>query len=150
MTSAFPTVSFDKFAGRSDDYMFTDSENVSRSLKDVGFVILGPCRWGRIDHDNSSPNVLMFALPRIIPHRKEDRICNIKIKKFLANRGINISIGSACNTNKDEPSHVLTSLTAPFVILSSVCRISMHDKTTLGELQKLVRTLKDAVRDQLF
>lgn len=161
MTRAFPLVPYDKFAGRTDDYMFirrfekssiNTNENVRRfekSLNNVGMVLLGPTRLGRPETAKSSPNVLLFALPLMYEHSKDDRICNIKLKKYIADRGFNISIGSACNTTSDEPSHVLEAIDAPFVIRSSVCRISMHDKTTISEIRKLVRLFKDAVQEQL-
>jgi len=151
MTRAFPTVPFESYTGKPDTYGFvSETTNSIKSLNNVGFVILGPTRWGRVDHQHAAANVLLFGLPLLNPHTQEERICNIKIKKFMADHGVQISIGSACNTSSDEPSHVLKAINAPFIIRSSVCRISMHDRTTLADVRRLVDLFKKAILDQIM
>lgn len=144
MSQSFPLIPYDRYAGRGENYGF--GENGS---KQVGMVILGPTVWGEPDPATTSPNTILFSLIRTEPHNKNDRICNIILKKYLADRGFHISIGSACNTSNSEPSHVLESIRAPFIIRSGVVRVSMHDKTTPGEVRTLVRLIRSGIQEQL-
>ena len=69
------------------------------------------------------------------------------IVRFLSDRGICLSSGSACH--KGKPSHVYAALKLPKKELDGVLRISFSYDTTLEDVQALAEGLK-AAQEQLF
>lgn len=62
----------------------------------------------------------------------------------LANKGICVSSGSACNSLSSEPSVVLKAMAAPQEYIKSI-RISLGDATTSDDINALVHTLKNII-----
>lgn len=89
------------------------------------------------------PNTLLVAF---VLHDKNKRLCNIKMREEFLRRGIQISIGSACNTNKSGSSHVLHALKLPFIIRCGTIRISINDNDRLNNfLYNIPRVLNKSV-----
>lgn len=65
-----------------------------------------------------------------------------EIVEFLSANGIYISSGSACNTNDDEPSHVLMAIGLTTEQAEASIRISIGNDTTTEDIDKLIETLK--------
>lgn len=72
----------------------------------------------------------------------QQRFCNIEFRKKLAECGVYISIGSACNTNQKSASHVLHALNLPFIIRCGTCRFSFDDYNYEGEIDKFEKIFK--------
>ena len=69
------------------------------------------------------------------------------VVRFLSDRGIYISSGSACH--KGKPSHVFASLNLPKKQMDGVLRISFSNENTKEDVDARVQGLKDAA-EQLF
>ena len=87
------------------------------------------------------PNTLLLA----VVWRGSKLICNVELKKALEERGIIVSVGSACNTSSDRASHVLDAMSADTFIRKGALRISMCDETTRDELRKFVDVFVDTI-----
>jgi cysteine desulfurase len=79
------------------------------------------------------PGTLLFAIIRTDPDK-----CNLYYKKQLEQKGIIVSIGSACNTTSKYASHVLDAIGANKFIKRSTLRISMCDETVESDIDSLV------------
>ncbi len=88
------------------------------------------------------PNILMISFVK----RAEPYVCNVEIKKELENRGIIVSIGSACNTASQEASHVVTAMRFDQLLKKGVIRISMSDYNTIDDLNKCIAALTEIVK----
>ncbi len=77
--------------------------------------------------------ILLSVVKRIKP-----MICNLAIKTKLMEKGIIISVGSACNTASPKASHVLYAMDADELIRKGALRISLGDSTTLDDAKKFV------------
>ena len=88
--------------------------------------------------EGTAPHILAVTLPG---YKSE------VIVRFLSDRGICLSSGSACH--KGKPSHVYAALKLPKKELDGVLRISFSDDTTLEDVQALAEGLK-AAQEQLF
>jgi cysteine desulfurase len=112
------------------DYYALDDPAILESddYKDrQGIIILGPPK----NSNKYLPNTLLIS---VIDH-KED-FCNVLFKKILASVGIDVSIGSACNTNSVKGSHVLEAIYAPEIVVRGTIRISTGDMNTSAEISK--------------
>lgn len=58
-------------------------------------------------------------------------------------RGVYISIGSACNTGIQGPSHVLLAMGLPFIVRCGVLRFSFGDYNTLKDLREFENRCAD-------
>lgn len=85
------------------------------------------------------PNIFSVLLPGI--NGKE-------LLKFLDQKGIRISLGSACHSGKTEPSHVLSSIGLSRHESLSTFRVSFGLETTTHEIDVLIGELKKA-KEQL-
>ena len=88
--------------------------------------------------DAKAPHILPVTLPG---YKSE------VVVRFLSDRGIFISSGSACH--KGKPSHVFAALNLPKKQLDGVLRISFCAQNTTQDVDALVLALKQA-REQLF
>ena len=89
------------------------------------------------------PHSLMIAF--IYP---EFQFCNTRLVKFCGDRGVYISVGSACET-KSKKSYVMHAINAPPIVRRGAIRIGMSDETTDHDLEILERTLIEGVQDQM-
>lgn len=109
--------------------------------KNLELVSLGP-------PDNKREFILPNTILIAVCKNKGKPFCNVNLKKYLDSKGIIVSIGSACNTNKKKSSHVLDSIGAPSVIKRGVIRISFGDKNTLKEVKILVKEFINGIYKQ--
>jgi cysteine desulfurase len=65
---------------------------------------------------------------------------------YLDAEGFSVSSGSACNTDSDEPSHVLAACGLDAERISSALRISFDKSTTESDLEKFVETLDNIIK----
>ena len=137
LLSCSALIPYSMFAGKSDTYIPSDISGAN-----LGLVILGPV--------NAAPNTLLMSIVRLGNYEMKDRICNLKIKEYLFARKFIISIGSACNTSDPNPSHVMKAIKAPFIIRSSVIRVSFMDYNTVTQTKNLGRCICGAINDQLI
>lgn len=91
------------------------------------------------------PNTLMIAVAKNVG----EPFCNGKLKTELGNRGVIVSIGSACNTSSPDASHVLGAIRAPDVIRRGVIRVSLCDDTTKKDLDAFIAAFVKATKLQL-
>ena len=97
-------------------------------------VLLGPQLSQR---RSRLPTTLMLAF---INHDRPS-LCNVKIKKQLHDRGIIVSVGSACNTSSKYASHVMSAIGAGKDIKRAVIRISISDETSTKDMDALKSAL---------
>lgn len=98
------------------------------------------------------PNVHMNGLP-IIDTRHISNILNVSIDgvrgeelvTLLDMQGICISTGSACNSNSDEPSHVLKAMGISDERANSSIRISFGEDTSLADVNYLCQKIVEDV-----
>ena len=88
--------------------------------------------------DGQAPHILAVTLPG---YKSEVLV------RFLSDKGICLSSGSACH--KGKPSHVYAALKLPKKELDGVLRISFSYDTTLEDVEALAEGLK-AAQEQLF
>ncbi len=86
----------------------------------------------------TAPHILPISLPG---YKSE------VVLRFLSDRGVYVSSGSACH--KGKPSHVYAALGLPKKVLDGVLRISFSYDTTQEDLDALVQGL-EAAQKQLF
>ena len=86
----------------------------------------------------TAPHVLPISLPG---YKSE------VVLRFLSDRGVYVSSGSACH--KGKPSHVYAALGLPKKVLDGVLRVSFSYDTTQEDVDALAQGLEEA-RKQLF
>jgi cysteine desulfurase len=87
-----------------------------------------------LSSENSSPYICLVSFD----------VCNKKLKQYLQNHNILISIGSACNKNS---SHVLTAMKLSPEIKRGAIRISLCKDSNLGEIDYLIYVLNKFYSD---
>lgn len=102
----------------------------------------GVCILGAASPRDRVPNTLLVSFVS-----KANKFCNQKLKHKLHKHNIIVSIGSACNTDSPNASHVLNAIRAPPHIKKGVIRISLGDYNTLGEVKKLCTILIKCVNE---
>ena len=84
--------------------------------------------------DNYLPNTIMLSVVKKVG----TPVCNVGIKKKLMNKGIIISVGSACNTSSDKASHVLYAMGADEYIRKGALRITLGDYNLESDIQTFI------------
>ena len=75
----------------------------------------------------------------------KDGICNVDIRNELTNKGIYISIGSACKTSDKKASHVLDGIDLPKKLRPGVFRISIGDYSNKDDIEVFAREFLIAI-----
>jgi cysteine desulfurase len=119
------------------DYIY-DNNSVKSNLE---IVNLGPPESKK---DFILPNTILLSICK----NKGIPFCNINFKKDLDNKNCIISIGSACLTNSDKASHVLSAIEATPVMKRGTIRISFGDNNTIKEINKFVELFKICIDKQ--
>ena len=109
--------------------------------KDVELVSLGPPDKNK---GFILPNTILLAIAK----NKGKPFCNVELKKAMDEKGVVVSIGSACLTNSKTASHVLNAIGAPPVIKRGVIRISFSDANSVEEINKFCKIFKECVLKQ--
>lgn len=135
--------------GRFSDYHERDDEY--RGMVNE-IVVLTP----HIASKNKTSDIFGFenaALPNTIFLSVVKNIgsffCNVKFKKALDEKGIVVSISSACMTANPKASHVLYNLKSPKVVRVGVVRISMCDTTTNLEVKKFCKIFRETMKEHV-
>ncbi len=87
------------------------------------------------DRDNCLPGIINFGF---------DDISGEALMHLLDLKGICVSTSSACNSGKDEASHVLLALGQTEQQAKSAIRISYGKENTLSEAETVAMTICDA------
>jgi cysteine desulfurase len=119
------------------------NEDIVEVREPVELVFLGPSNKSSI-----LPHILSVAVVKNV----EDSLgnfCNIKLKDALDENNIVVSIGSACNTDKKEASHVLRAIRAPPIIKRGVIRISLGDHNTMLDIKTFLSAFDECVKMQI-
>lgn len=90
---------------------------------------------------NTIPNTLLLSF---VDTTRE--FCNVKFKKYLEANKIIISIGSACNTNSANASHVVMAMNVPPEVRRGIMRISFGDSNTPDEIETFFKVFEKGVK----
>lgn len=80
----------------------------------------------------------------------EPAVCNTEMKNALADVGIIVSVGSACNTSNKKASHVLYAMGCDEVIRRGTLRISLGCQNTTDEVDTFVARFITIARGQIL
>lgn len=83
--------------------------------------------------ENCLPNTISITFPGIN---------NAQLMAHLDFHGIAVSAGSACNTQSDKPSHVLTAMGLSEARARETLRFSLSDKTEASDIKYTLKVLK--------
>jgi cysteine desulfurase len=78
-----------------------------------------------------------------------EKFCNMKIKSKFEEKDIIISIGSNCNADNAEASHVINALKVDATIRRGTLRISFGDNNTTKEIDKFIDIFLQCINDQI-
>jgi cysteine desulfurase len=143
ITEAFAVDNYANYYGQPDSY----APHFEPGTK-VKIVFLGPTKPGTClpDDDRVSPATISMS---VIKDSLQDHFCNIKLRKYLLDRRIVVSTGSACATEASYLNHVLEGIMAPFIIRCGVVRISLGDYTSEFQVRRLIKHIILGIRTQL-
>jgi len=92
---------------------------------------------------NSLPNTLLISFVSL-----KYKFCNGRLKKYLNSKNIDISIGSACNTDSSQSSHVIQALNASKMIKKGIIRISLSDDSELKEAKRFLLEIDKFLKNE--
>ncbi|MCP4141763.1 MAG: cysteine desulfurase [Chloroflexi bacterium] len=99
---------------------------------------------------NASPSCQINGASRqVAPHILSVSFPNVdgELMLFLlSEKGVALSMGSACTSENMMPSHVLLSMQMPIEQIESTLRISLGEFTTIASLRDLVTIIADALK----
>ena len=119
-------------------------EDVIKPRDPVELLLLGPGMEKAV-----LPNIITLAVIKNIENNL-GMFCNIKLKEELDANNCVVSIGSVCNTENKEASHVIKNIRAPPIVRRGIIRISLGDTTTKDELDRFIKIFDKAVKSQIF
>ncbi len=92
-----------------------------------------------------SPDVIVNGVEETTaPHILSVSLAGVDAEMMLirlSREGIAVSMGSACNSESIEPSHVLTAMRIPSEQINSTLRISLGMQTTPNDIDVLLDTM---------
>lgn len=100
--------------------------------------------YGPKNNKHIMPNTCLISV--YSPYQK---FCNMKFKQRLYDNNIIISIGSNCNADSSEASHVINSLNINPVLKRGTLRISFSDSTTEEELNTFISIFLKCLNEQI-
>ena len=124
----------EKLLGVFRKYCVEEDVNEYLCGNPFGVSHFGDYRYGFVQISKNSMNILLVSF--IYKPKDGKRFCNIEFRKKMAENGIYISIGSACNTSQKSASHVLHELGLPFIIRCGTCRFSFDDYNCAEEIDR--------------
>jgi len=146
LSDTFVIQNYNKYAHKTDDEALAMVKAESPLVdKNKALIILGPVDdLGHPDINTTLPNTLLLSVVNLPGGATGvgdayQRFCNVKLKSDLAADGVFISIGSACLTSLQGPSHVLKAIDAPYIIRCGVVRISLGDFNTEAQCYEFVK-----------
>ena len=111
-----------------------DDKGVKRYMADRILSEIPDCFINNIDFENSADYILNMSF---LGARSE------VILHFLESRGVFVSSGSACSSNKPGKSHVLTAMGLENKLVDSSIRFSFCNDNTIEEADRAVYILKE-------
>jgi cysteine desulfurase len=123
---------------------YTEYSKSTELVKPFEFVLIGP----NINSNERLPNTLLIAFCKNVED-KDEMFCNTKLKDELYKRGHIISIGSACNTQSDKASHIISNMKLNLIIRRGVVRISLGDNNKSKEIKEFIKNLIECIKLQL-
>ncbi len=127
-----------KLANYSD---YIDNTKDANERDDIELISLGP-------PDDQKGFILASTILISIVKNRGKPFCNVEFKKFLDSKNIVVSIGSACLTQSEKASPVLTAIGAPPIVKRGVIRISFGDYNSLEEIGKFIKIFKMGIEKQ--
>lgn len=124
-----------------ESYVNTDEKIKRNEKKEVEIVFLGP---PKNNEQFILPNTILLSICK----NRGSEFCNINLKKFLDYNNIIVGIGSACLTDNEKASHVLSAINAPRVIKKGVLRISLSDDNNMDDANEFVKYLIMGINKQ--
>ena len=73
-------------------------------------------------------------------------LCNMQLRDILEEQDYHVSIGSFCNTDSQQASHVISALNISTWIKRGVIRLSFSDNNTIEEVKKFAQAVLKHVR----
>ncbi len=125
-----------------EGHAYDESDQKSQVLtekKPYELVIMGP---------PSKPHRVCNTLLISIVSNKT-KFCNQKLVKCLLENNVIVSIGSACNTENKNASHVLQAINAPDKIKSGIIRISVGDFNNMSQIKQFIDIFLKCVAKQI-
>lgn len=136
ISNHYPLLEYVDFVKRQNTT--TESKD---EIPDIELVSLGP---PSAQKTFILPNTILLS---ICKHRGIP-FCNVKLRKFLNQKNIIVSIGSACSTQSTKSSHVLEAIGAPSVVKRGVLRISFGDHNTMQEIKYAIPIIVEGIKKQ--
>ena len=87
-------------------------------------------------NNQTAPHVISASFPRLDGEF---------LLFHLSQKGVAVSLGSACTSEEIEPSHVLTAMSIPIKEIEGTVRISIGEPTTEEDVKALLRILPEVV-----
>lgn len=106
---------------------------IQRIIREIPYTRLNGHRWKRL------PGNLNFSFQFVDGEA---------VQVLLDMKGICVSTGSACSTGQTEPSHVLRAIGLADELAHGTVRLTLSERTTKAELDKVINELKDIVFKQ--
>ena len=91
-----------------------------------------------IDEQPVIPSIILLSVFR-------KRFCNKAARRSLEENGIIVSVGSACNTSHNEPSHVIKALEIPDELSRCILRISFSDNLGRNDMKRLIKKFVEVI-----
>lgn len=142
-------VPYEIFIGQDDTFLPMHSPYFKNYDKPC-FCLLGKNNnKGDPDPNFMTPNTIYISFINVFMKNYDEKLCGIKLKQYLLDNKIIVSIGSACNTESEKPSHILNSIKAPKIIRSGIIRISLMDFNTVKQCNRLCTCIRKGIYNQL-
>ena len=139
------------------------TENVPGILGLGAAMVLSTCNLvQRQDHLSQLRRLLINGLQEVIPGstingpvgQVAPHVISVTIPEMdgelalfhLSQKGVAVSLGSACTSEDMEPSHVLSAMGLSPLEIHGTLRISLGDPTTATEIERLLRILPEIVK----
>lgn len=88
---------------------------------------------------SSLPNTLLVSFI-------SSPLCNVQLRDALEKQDYYVGLGSYCNTDSSQTSHVLSALLTPTWIKRAVIRISFSDHNTMDEVKRFAQAVLKLIR----
>ena len=138
LTQKYDIGDFKAYTGKPDDYTINrNTTGLSTRKSKCEIVFIG---------EATVSSTLLFSIVKYGP--MDQHFCNLELRDALAKENIIISVGSACHAGSSEPSHVLTSIGAPYIIRCGVVRVSFGDYNSMSDVKRFCKVLAKYIDKQ--
>jgi cysteine desulfurase len=127
----FSLIIWREYMSKINTTKLVQSSNTTGNLQPSDVLIVVT----ELDKSRYLPTIFTIA----VIFKKQTDLCNVKIKEQLQDKGIYISIGSACTTRDPEASHVLYAIGADEHIRKGILRLSFSIDTTDEHIKRFCK-----------